>query len=175
MFEFIIALILVVGITGLVVIPFFAPDILILLLAPLIPLAVILTLTIYPKLKGFSQRRWRITPERITDHKIHASLKSLNVTPEGLSSSIVERATAIKRAVPDNPSETQIEMYAMGYRNCVNDMITLTHIANEELKEANFIRRIKLRRACRKATDSLAAARKALPQSALRATRQEQQ
>ena len=172
MFEFVIALILVIGIAGLVVLPFFAPDLLILLLAPLVPLAVVLALVVYPKLKKFSYGRWSITPEKITSHKIRASLE---VTPEGLSSSIVERATAIKQAMPDSPSEAQIEMYAIGYRNCVNDMITLTHIANEALQGANFVRRLKLRRACRKATGALSAARKTLPPNVLRATRQEQQ
>ncbi len=172
MFEFIIALILVVGIAGFVVLPFFAPGTIILLLAPLVPLAVVLAMVVYPRIKKFSNGRWGITPEKITSHKIRASLE---VTPESLSKSIVERATAIKRAMPDNPSEAQIEMYAIGYRNCVNDMITLTHTANEALREANFIRRLKLRRARHKATDALSAARKVLPPGALRATRQEQQ
>ena len=66
-------------------------------------------------------------------------------------------------------------MCALGYRSCVNDMITLTHLANEELPNAVPIRRMKLRRVRRKATDALSEAREALPPGALRATRQEQQ
>jgi hypothetical protein len=54
-------------------------------------------------------------------------------------------------------------------------MITLTHLANEELPNAGFLRRMKLRRARKKATDALVEAREALPPGALRATRQEQQ
>jgi hypothetical protein len=54
-------------------------------------------------------------------------------------------------------------------------MITLTHLVNEELPTAGFLRRFKLSRARKKATDALAGAREALPPGALRATRQEQQ
>ena len=72
-------------------------------------------------------------------------------------------------------SEIQVEMCALGYRACVNDMITLTHLVNEEISEASLLRRAKLRRARRKATDALSIARQSLPQGVLRATRQEQQ
>lgn len=172
MLELILALIVVTGMVGLVALPLLSQETLTLILAPSIPVAIVLILVLYPKLKNFSYRRWRITPAMITAHKIR---DSLDVTPEGLSKSIVERAAAIRRGVPDKPSEVEVEMYALGYRTCVNDMITLTHIANEDLKEANFIRRIRLRRCLRKATEALATTRKALPKNALKTTRQEQQ
>ena len=57
----------------------------------------------------------------------------------------------------------------------MNDMITLTHLANQEHSNTNFLRRFKLRRARKKATDALAEAKEALPPGALRATRQEHQ
>jgi hypothetical protein len=66
-------------------------------------------------------------------------------------------------------------MCAIGYRACVNDMITLSHLINEELPLANLRRRLTLRRARRRATEALAGAREALPPGALRATHQEQQ
>lgn len=172
MFEFILALILVIGVAGLVITPFFAPDILLLLFAPLVPLAIVLALVAYPKLKNFSYRRRRITPDRITGYQPR---KFSEVTPEELSATIVERAGAIKRAIPEEPSEIQLEMYAIGYRACVNDMITLTQTTNEALREANFLRRLKLRRAYRKATGALSTTRDALPPGALKAARQEQQ
>ena len=71
------------------------------------------------------------------------------------------------------PSEVQVEMCAMGYRACVNDMITLTNLLNEASCAAGPIKRLKLRRLRRRATDALSDARKALPPSALRASRQE--
>ena len=174
MFEIFIALILVAGIVGLILLPSFAPDVLILALAPLVPLMLILTFVLYPKIKGFSYRRWRITPERITGHNLRA-LPSPGSTPEDLSRSIVERATEIRRAMKGKTSEIQVEMCALGYRACVNDMITLTHLINEALPNAGLFRRMKLRRARRKATDALSIARQALPAGVLRATRQEQQ
>ena len=174
MFEVFVALILVAGIVGLVLLPSFAPDVLILLLAPLVPLAVVLAFVLYPKIKGFSYRRWRITPERITDHRPQA-LPSPGSTPDELSRSIVERANQIRRAMKGETSEIQTEMCALGYRACVNDVITLTYQVNEELSEAGLIHRAKLRRARRRATDALSIARRTLPAGVLRTTRQEQQ
>jgi hypothetical protein len=52
-------------------------------------------------------------------------------------------------------------------------MITLTHLVNEEMKPAGPIKRLKLRAARKRATDSLSGAREALPPDALRTTRQE--
>ena len=174
MFEIFVALILIAGIVGLILLPAFAPDVLVLVLAPLIPLVLVLVFVIHSKVKGFSYRRWRITPERITGYRPQA-LPSPGSTPEHLSRSIVERATEIRRTMKGKPSEIQVEMCALGYRACVNDMITLTHLVNEELPGAGFVRRTKLRRARRRSTDALSAAHQVLPAGVLRATRQEQQ
>lgn len=174
MFEIFVALIIVVGIIGLILLPSFAPDVLVLMLAPLVPLTLVLAFVLYPKIKGFSYRRWRITPERITAHNLRA-LPSPGSTPEDLSRSIVERATEIRRAMRGKTSEIQVEMCALGYRACVDDMITLTHLVKEELTEAGLIRRMKLRRARRKATDALSVTRQSIPPGILRATRQELQ
>jgi hypothetical protein len=54
-------------------------------------------------------------------------------------------------------------------------MITLTHLVNEEYPDVGPIKRLKLRAARRRATDSLSGAREAMPPGALRATRQEKQ
>lgn len=174
MFEVFVALILVAGIVGLILLPSFAPDVLVLILAPLVPLMVILSFVVYPKVKRFSYRRWHITPERIAGHKQQA-LPSPGSTPEDLARSIVERAKEIRRAMKGGASEIQVEMCALGYRACVDDMITLSHLVKEELPNAGFLRRIKLRRSRRRATDALSGARQALPSGVLRATRQEQQ
>jgi hypothetical protein len=96
-------------------------------------------------------------------------------TPRELSRRIVERADEIHRTLLESPSEVQVEMCALGYRTCVNDMITLTHLVNEESKTAGPIKRLRLRAARRRATDSLFVVREAMPPGALRATRQEQQ
>jgi hypothetical protein len=52
-------------------------------------------------------------------------------------------------------------------------MITLTHLTNEALPNASFIRRFRLRRGRKRAIDSLSEARKALPPGALRTAAQE--
>jgi hypothetical protein len=97
-------------------------------------------------------------------------------SPETLSRSIVERAGEIRRSLTELPTdETRIEMCALGYRACANDMITLTHLVNEALPAAPLVERLKLRRARKRAIDALAEAREALPPEALRASRQEQQ
>jgi hypothetical protein len=66
-------------------------------------------------------------------------------------------------------------MCALGYRACANDMITLTHLINEALPDASFLRRVRLRRSRKKAIDALSEARKALPPGALRTAPQERQ
>ena len=159
-------------VVALVVLRVVAPDVPILTLVPVVPLTLLV---------AFLARRWfgsgayrirRLSPEAITGSgPRHPAADS----PEELSRSIVERATEIRRTLAESPSEIRIEMCTLGYRACVNDMITLTHLANEELPNTNFLRRFKLRRARKKATDALAEAREALPPGALRATRQEQQ
>ena len=174
MFEIVVALVLILEIVGLILLPSFAPDALILMLAPLVPLTLVLAFVLHPRIKEFSYRRWRITPEKITGHRPQA-LPSPDSRPKDLSRSIVERAAEIRRAMKGKTSEIQVEMCALGYRACVNDMITLTHLTNEELSNAGLFRRIKLRRSRRRATDALSAARQALPPGVLRATRQEQQ
>lgn len=117
-------------------------------------------------------RLGRISPQDITKPSKRGREQ---ISPEELSNSIVERATEIRRGLEGSPSEVRIEMCALGYRNCANDMITLTHLINQELQKAGFLRRLRLRLCRKRATDALAAARAGLPPGALRAMRQEQQ
>lgn len=92
---------------------------------------------------------------------------------ESLSEAIIERAKEIKHALDDSPSGIQVEMCAIGYRKCANDMITLTHLVNEEMKEATLPRRWRLKRVRKRTIGSLSAVRESLPPGALKATRQE--
>ena len=117
-----------------------------------------------------------LSPENITGYRPLEELDEKRETsPRELSRSIVERSNEIRRTLQETPSEMQVEMCAIGYRACVNDMITLTHQINSSLPEATFMEKMRLRSARRRATDSLAKTRQALPPGALRATRQEQQ
>ena len=59
-------------------------------------------------------------------------------------------------------------MCTIGYKACVNDMITLTHLTNEQLPNAGVLKDATAQ-GRKKATDALAEARKALPPGALRA------
>ncbi len=145
---------------------------LVLLLAVVIPVTVAIALLVRRRLNSNALRRIRrISPEDITDRRP----RSATSLPEDLSRSIVERAREIRRTLADSPSSIQIEMCVLGYRNCANDMITLTHMINEEIPDAGFFRRLRLRACRRRATDALSEARAALPPGVLRATRQEQQ
>jgi hypothetical protein len=172
MFRLFVALILVTEIVALAVLEILAPGAPVLALVPVVPLTLVVALLAQWGLNSASYRIRRVSPEAITGHRYQLPATD---SPEDLSRSIVERATEIRRTLAESPSEIRVEMCTLGYRACVNDMITLTHLANEELPNSGFLRRMKLRRARKKATDALAGAREALPPGALRATRQEQQ
>ena len=143
-----------------------------LLLVPILPLTLVVALLLHYLMRNPEYRARRLSPEAIVAHQTR---ESETETPEELSHRIVERADEIHRTLLESPSEVQVEMCALGYRACVNDMITLTHLINEESKSAGPVKRLRLRSARRRATDSLSLAREAMPPGALRATRQEQQ
>jgi hypothetical protein len=172
MFWLGLALILVAEAVAFVLLSRIAPYTLVFLLTPIVPLTLVVAFIVYSKLDDLSYRARRLSPEAIASHR---SRRPATDSPEELSRSIVERAAEIRRTLAESPSEIRVEMCALGYRACVNDMITLTHLTNEEFPNAGFFRRMKLRRVRKKATDALAEAREALPPGALRATRQEHQ
>jgi hypothetical protein len=171
-FVVLVALILAVEIVALVVLRTVGTGVPVLLLAPIVPLTLVVALFArYWKGRTFYRMRM-ISPEEIADSGPPPPAED---SPVRLSRSIVERAVEIRRTLAEEPSELRVEMCTLGYKACVNDMITLTHLTNESLRNAGLLRRVQLRRARKKATDALAEARKALPPGALRATRQEQQ
>jgi hypothetical protein len=171
-FRLSVASILAVEIAALVALAIAVSEA-VLLLTPVVPLTVVVALVARRVLESPAARARRLSPQAIANYSARTPEES--DAPEELSRSIVERAAEIQRTLTESPSEIRVEMCALGYRACVNDMITLTHRINEELPHAGFLRRMKLRRARKKATDALAGAREALPPGALRATRQEQQ
>jgi hypothetical protein len=175
LFGLILALILVAEIVALAVLWNVAPEgVPVLALIPVLPLTLLVALVARRWTSSAFYRMRAISPEAIVGHG-RPSTPEADTSPEGLSRSIVERATEIRRSLAEEPSEIRVEMCALGYKACVNDMITLTHLTNEQLQNAGLLKRMRLRRARKKATDALAEARKALPPGALRATRQEQQ
>ena len=172
MFGLFVALILVAEIAALAVFKIVAPGVPVLALVPVVLLTLLVALLARSWTRSPTYKISRLSPEEITGHR---SQRPATDSPEELSRSIVERATEIRRTLTDSPSEIRVEMCTLGYRACANDMITLTHLTNAELPNAGLVRRMKLRRARKKATDALVEAREALPPGALRATRQEQQ
>jgi hypothetical protein len=151
---------------------FLASESLALLLAPILPLTLVVALLAHYVMGNPSYRARRLSPEAIVEYQAH---ETQDDNPEELSRRIVERADEIHRTLLESPSEVQVEMCTLGYRECVNDMITLIHLINVESRSAGPLRRLRLRAARRRATDSLFMAREAMPPGALRATRQEQQ
>ena len=145
----------------------------VLLLAPILPLTLVAALLLRHFTDSPSYRARRISPEEIVAYQAREQPKE--DTPEDLSRSIVERSDEIRRTLLESPSEVQVEMCALGYRACVNDVITLTHLVQEESKSAGPIRRLRLRSVCQRATGSLSGAREAMPPGALRTARQEHQ
>ena len=172
MFKLGVALILVVEVVGLLLLTLVVPGIPIWVLVPLVPLTVGIALVVRRELESPAHRLRRLSPEAIVRHRPRRRDES----PESLSRSIVERAGEIRRSLTELPAdETRVEMCALGYRACANDMITLTHLVNEALPNAPLVQRLKLRRARKRAIDALSEAREAIPPEALRASRQEQQ
>ena len=168
-----LALVLTVEAAAIVLLSFVAPGLLVLLLVQIPRLTLVVALLLHHIVRHPAYgARW-LSPEAIV--KGREREPPAEETPEELSRRIVERADEIHRTLLESPSEIQIEMCALGYRACVNDMITLTHLVNEELPGAGPIRRFRLRAACRRATDSLSAAKEAILPDALRATREQHQ
>lgn len=173
MFKLGVALVLVVEVLGFAVLSSLVPGIPPWVIVPLVPLTVGIAIVVRRELDSPSYRLRRLSPEAITGHRPR---RPAAPSPEDLSHFITERAQEIRRSLTEFPAdETRIEMCALGYRACANDMITLTHLVNENLPQASLLRRMKLRRARKRAIDALAEAREALPPEALRASRQEQQ
>lgn len=143
-----------------------------LLIATVLPLTLVAAFLVHRWLGSTARQVSKLSPAAITGYQPTEIQETAPSTGE-LADSIVERANGIRRLLSESPSEVQTEMCALGYRACVNDMITLTHLANEVLPEASLLERLKLRRDRRRATDALSKARQALPAGALRATRQE--
>ena len=173
MFRVVVALVIAAEALVLCALAFTLPASTVLILTPIVPLTVVLAAVLRRELYGPARRLRRLSPEAITGHRPRGRNAE---SPEDLSRSIRERAAEIRRSLTELPAdEVRVEMCALGYRACANDMITLTHLTNEALPSASLIRRLKLRRSRRNAIDALAEAREALPPEALRASRQEQQ
>ena len=183
MFGVFVAVVLTVEVVVLVVLGLVVPGLSAVLLAPVVPITLGAAFLLRSRLVGVARgvRRlygWhRLSPEAITGHRPRIPD---DPDPEALSRAIVERAEEIRRALAEVPAgsppdEVRVEMCALGYRACVNDMITLTHLTNTQLPSAGPLTRAKLRRARKNATNALAGAKDALPPGALRTSRQEHQ
>jgi len=172
MFKLYLTSILVAEVVALAALAYLTSDVALFLL-PLVPLALVVAVVVRRRLGGPVRGLRRLSPEAIVDYRPRVSHTD---SPETLSRAIVERAEEIQRSLEESPAdEVRVEMCALGYRACANDMITLTHLTNEALPNASFLKRIRLRRGRKKAIDALSDARKALPPGALRTAPQERQ
>ncbi|MDQ3942282.1 MAG: hypothetical protein M3254_04195 [Actinomycetota bacterium] len=93
----------------------------------------------------------KISPEQVLDHKPSEE----PVGPRMLCRRIVERAEQIRRAMLEDPSEIEIDMCAMGYGACLEDMGLLINFVNAELSESTPIQRLRLRALRRKAARAI--------------------
>lgn len=173
MFKLRVASVIVVEVVGFLALTLAMPGVPVWPLVLLVPLTFGIALVVRRELESPAHRLRRLSPEAITGHRPRRPAAE---TPESLSRSIVERAGEIRRSLAESPADgTRVEMCALGYRACANDMITLTHLVNGALPDAPLLQRLRLNRARKRAIDALAEARAALPPEALRASRQEQQ
>jgi hypothetical protein len=172
MFKLYLTSILVAEVVALAALAFLAPDVT-LFLVPVVPLTLVVAVVLRRRSGGPVHGLGRLSPEAIAGYRPRVPRTD---SPEALSRAIVERAEEIQRSLEESPSdEVRVEMCALGYRACANDMITLTHLTNEALPDASFMKRFRLRRNRKKAIDALSEARKALPPGALRTAPQERQ
>ena len=170
MFKLYLTSILVAEVVALAALAFLAPDVA-LVLVPIVPLTLLVAIVLRRRFGGPLSGLRRLSPEAIAGYRARVSYTD---SPEALSCAIVERAEEIQKALEESPSdEVRVEMCALGYRACANDMITLTHLTNEAIPSASFVKRFRLRRNRKKAIDALSEARKALPPGALRTAPQE--
>jgi hypothetical protein len=140
---------------------------------PVVPLTLVVAFVARRRFGDPVRRLRRLSPEAIAGYRPRVSPTD---SPESLSRAIVERAEQIQRSLEESPAdEVRVEMCALGYRACANDMITLTHLTNEALQGASLLKRLRLRRSRKRAIDALSEARKALPPGALRTAPQERQ
>ena len=173
MFKLYLTSILVAEVVAVAALAFLRPGGLELYLLPLIPLTLVVAYIIRRRFSGPTYSIHRLSPQAIAGYRARDPATN---SPEALSRAIVERAEEIQHALEESPSdEVRVEMCTLGYRACANDMITLTHLINEALPTASFLRRVKLRRSRKKAIDALSEARRALPPGALRTAPQERQ
>jgi hypothetical protein len=174
MFKLYLTSILVAEVVALAALEFLQPGLVrFSILVPIIPLTLVVAFVLRRRFGGPAYRLHRLSPQAITDYRATGPVTN---SPETLSRAIVERAEEIQHSLEESPSdEVRVEMCALGYRACANDMITLTHLTNEALQGASFIKRFRLRRSRKRAIDSLSEARKALPPGALRTAPQERQ
>ena len=171
MFKLYLTSILAAEVVALAALEFLTPRVPFWLLVPIIPLTLVVAFILRRRFGGPAYGIHRLSPQAIAGYRARGSATN---SPEDLSRAIVERAEEIRHALEESPSdEVRVEMCALGYRACANDMITLTHLTNEALPNASFLRRARLRRSRKKAIDALSEARKALPPGALRTAPQE--
>ena len=170
MFKLYLTSILAAEVVALAALAYLTPDVA-LFLVPIVPLTLLAALVVRRRFGGPIHGLRRLSPEAIAHYRSRGTYAD---SPETLSHAIVERAEEIQRALEESPSdEVRVEMCALGYRACANDMITLTHLTNEAIPSASFVKRFRLRRNRKKAIDALSEARKALPPGALRTAPQE--
>ncbi len=172
MFRLYLTSILAAEVVALAALEFLAPGpVRLSFLVPIIPLTLVAAFIIRRRFSGPAYGIHRLSPQAIAGYRARGPATN---SPEDLSRAIVERAKEIQHALEESPSdEVRVEMCALGYRACANDMITLTHFTNEALPNASFLKRARLRRSRKKAIDALSEARKALPPGALRTAPQE--
>jgi hypothetical protein len=171
MFKLYLTSILAAEVVAVAALAFLTPGVRLWYLVPIITLTLVAAYIVRRRFDGPTYGIHRLSPQAIAGYRARDS--STN-SPEALSRAIVERAEEIQHALEESPSdEVRVEMCALGYRACANDMITLTHLTNEVLPTASFLRRVKLRRSRKRAIDALSEARRALPPGALRTAPQE--
>lgn len=171
-FKGYLAIVLTVEVVASVAAPILTGSLTFLLVALTIPLTLAVWYAVWRRKGSISYQVRRVSPEEIIGYN---SEPVSEVTAGQLSRSIVERSEEIRRTLQGSPAEIQVEMCAFGYRACVDDMITLTHLIKESLPDASLTEKVKLRRDRRRATEALAKARETLPPGVLKATHQQEQ
>jgi hypothetical protein len=120
-------------------------------------------------------RRVRKRPRRSSPEDIIAgNTPEEPVGPDVLCHRILERAERIQKAlVKESPSEVEVEMCALGYMACEQDLGLLIDLVGAELPLSGPFRRLKLRTERVLATEAVLRMREVFPPAVLHGIEQE--
>lgn len=115
-------------------------------------------------------RALTLTPERLI--KPGLAVTEEPTTPERLARRITDSSNRIHRTLLGRASGPEVDLCAMGYRACAEDLVSLADLVRRESGKSGALRRLRLRAALRRAAEALSRARESFPTETLSVSRE---